>query len=375
MAPALFLAGSTINFDFAYKVLPMPEIQNVAMPVKIARYKDYKEYENELKSLVTNSAGKMRYNSDRSSAAGNYPLYWLEIGNSSNPTIFIITGLHMTNEWELPHVVMSFVNKLISADDNQSAFNKYILSNYHLVIIPMANPWGYFADPKGAHHNGRTASVPVSQRITWHRNTNYNTYYGVNLNRNFDIGFNKYQDLPQAAKPYWNGKDYGIANYFMKPVKGQLKPDALQYDYKGPSPFSEPETQLIRDLFLEYKPIAFFDWHKMNPWQTNNTSLLPTKYYDQTKVLIQQAVSRVNYRHGANIEGTVFMKLETYADGGPYALNWGSTKMGALGFGWETGSNYPTPVWTDAYMEMIYRSIEWSIKTQNDDDRRNIQQV
>jgi hypothetical protein len=359
------------------RVEPSPILKNIPMGMQsIVKFNSVVEYESQL--LLIDKSPLAEVKTQSKSYTGNYNLYYVQVGLECTvkPSVLMITGLHAQNEWELTHVMLNFINKVINVKDNQVQTNKYILDRVCLVFIPMANPYGYFASKDGVHHNGHGADVKNAELINWHDNSEYDYYYGVNLNRNFDMNFNEFVDLPFSVQSYWNGIDYGYANYFMMPytltgekdtvsdnIPRQLKPDADTYDYKGEAPFSEPETQLVRDLFTKYKIKSFYDWHKMNPWQNNNSSVVPNQYYAEVTPLITDALKKVELRNqGANILDTNFIKMDTYAGNGPYAQNWGVNKMGAKGFGWEMGNNFPVAIWTDAYIQIFYEGILWGIK-------------
>lgn len=109
----------------------------------------------------------------------------------------IIVANQHGSEWETAHYSIEFLRRL--KNHELFGFNslQYELSFY---LIPSANPWGY-------------------------ENLQYNNYNGVNLNRNYDY--------------HW-----------------EISPDR-----SGAFPFSEPETQIIRDTILKYKPLLVIDCH------------------------------------------------------------------------------------------------------------------
>lgn len=88
---------------------------------------------------------------------------------------------------------------------------------YELWLIPVLNIWGY------EHNRRKNGDRP-----------------GVDLNRNFDFRWDRC-GTPDC-----------------------LEPTASRY--RGPTPFSEPETQAIRDLALEVRPLFGLDYHQGNPY-------------------------------------------------------------------------------------------------------------
>ncbi len=362
------------------RLLPLP--QDVAMGFAVSNFPDHGAYTAELERLKSRYPNGFDYRSDRTSYDGEYPLYWITVGDTSKPTIFFVAVLHAKNEKSGTQMILRFAEKLLDPEDDQREFNQAFLSHFSLVAVPMANPWGYFASTDGKHYNAHAAEVPGIEAADWHDMREYAHYNGVNLNRNFDWNWEAYPNLPWSVRSYWNGQDYGYANYFMAPYyrdaggnevyspKGEypdriLRPDPEVYDYKGESPFSEPETQLIRDLVTRrYRVVGFADWHTMNPWQTQNASL--TSGGDPSQAVAQQLIDeglrRVNARNGrsaAPIPDCRHLVMEKYDNNAPYAANWAHNAAGVRSFAWETGTQLPDEVWTDAYLEMFYRSIYW----------------
>ncbi len=362
--------------------LPLPLPRDVAMGFKIEKYSDFSVYEAQLARLKSSYPAGFDYHSDRKSQDGAYPLYWITVGDTAKPVIFFVAVLHAKNEWAGSQMILRFVEKLLDPNDDQREFNQAFLARFALVAVPMANPWGYFESPEGLHHNAHSAKVKGIETADWHDMREYAHYSGVNLNRNFDWNWQRYPRLPWRVRHYFNGRDYGYANYFMAPwyrdVDGKeiyapkgdhpnriLRPDLDVYDYKGEAPFSEPETQLIRDLVIErYQVVGFADWHTMNPWQTQNASYISGNESIQSmgKRLIDDAIDRVNARHVGRSEPIPDCQhnvMEEYDDNAPYSVNWAQNAAGIRAFAWETGTELDDEVWTDAYMELFYRSINW----------------
>lgn len=350
------------------------------MGFQVAKYPSPGDYEQHLDRLAARCPGQFAHHADRRTWSGDHDLRWLTVGDPSRPAFLMVSVLHAMNEWQGAHVTMRFVEKLLDPDDNQRQFSEALLSQYCLVAVPMANAWGYFAAPLGEHSNGHASRVPDIAAADWHDMTHYSHYYGVNLNRNFDFNWDAYPNLPFSVRSYWNGTDYGNANYFMMPFyvddEGRevydpenthpnhiLKPDPAVYDCKGTAPFSEPETQLIRDLFDRYDVIGFMDWHVMNTWQTNGASYVSqTEDRDAMVQLVDDGVERVNRRHpslATPMPRTRHIVMEEYDHGAPYAINWAQNRMGVTSFDWETGTGFPDEVWTDAYLEIFYRALHW----------------
>jgi hypothetical protein len=356
---------------------------NVDMGFTWTKYANEAAYVAELDRIATLSGGQFQYHTDRKCYGGSHDLYWVTVGDTEKPAIFMTSVLHAQNEWQGAHILLRFLEKTVTASDNQQAFNAALLDSHCIVAVPMANPWGYWESLDGKHYNNHPAPVPNIETYTVHDTELYDWYYGVNLNRNFDINWEQYGLLPWSVQSYWNGSDYGYANYFMMPYyldenenlvydpnnqhpNHVLGPYTDIYDYKGAAPFSEPETQLIRDLCCRFNLVGFSDWHLMNPWQSNNSSnisgLDPERGWIRTK--IEEAVARVNLRHPGDMPMPAPKHIDsnTYDGGAPFATNWSAHKLGVRSFAWETGQNYTQQQISDVYLEMMYLSCYWMAK-------------
>lgn len=108
----------------------------------------------------------------------------------------------------------------------------YIRRNVRIVLIPVINPYGL-------------------------NNRKYGNYNGVNSSRNFPYYWNEYQST------------------------------GSEWDNKGTSPFSEKESQILRDIYLKFRGVCDFiiDYHTGENWVQD-----PMFYYDNTDDLLREAL-------------------------------------------------------------------------------------
>lgn len=136
--------------------------------------------------------------------------------DESEPEVLIM-GLHHAREWMSVEVPMYFLNNLVDnyGSDPQATWN---VNNREIFIVPIVNPDGLvYAQTVGDWRKNRRDNGDGS--------------YGVDLNRNYDGA--------QNGDP--NG-DWGMGSGTSHTPSNEV--------YCGPSAFSEPETQAIRDLVL-----------------------------------------------------------------------------------------------------------------------------
>jgi carboxypeptidase T len=149
----------------------------------------------------------------------DYP--WLE--EPEEPDVLYL-GCHHGNEKISVEVPMYFLNYLV---DNYgvNATVTELVDTREIWIVPMVNPDGHVWDTRK------------------NRRDNGDGTYGVDLNRNYDY-------------------EWGTTGTSTNPSSNV---------YCGPEPFSEPETQLVRDLALAHEFVAAISYHSygemvLYPW-------------------------------------------------------------------------------------------------------------
>lgn len=142
------------------------------------------------------------------------PLKLITIGNgdgrSNKPVIFIDAAMH-AREWIAPSFALYIIQQLL---DNH-AENEALLRDYDWVILPVVNADGY----EYTHTDSRY------WRKTRKPTTDPNSV-GTDLNRNFGHEW---------------GHDVGSS------------PDPAEDVYRGEHAFDQPESQVVRDIFLHYR--------------------------------------------------------------------------------------------------------------------------
>ncbi|MDO8366827.1 MAG: M14 family zinc carboxypeptidase [Saprospiraceae bacterium] len=177
---------------------------------------------------------------------------------------------------------------------------QYILNNAELYFIPCVNPDGYVynetTDPQGGGY--------------WRKNLrdNGDGTFGVDLNRNYGH--------------FWGNDDSGSS------------PATNSQTYRGPAPFSEPETRTMRDFVRAHEFVFALNYHTFSnlliyPWAYNNLLAEPAL------AVFGKLFTRENhYKTGTSIE-TVGYNVNGSSDDWMYAE--GGTKsftpeVGKTGF-------------------------------------------
>ena len=137
--------------------------------------------------------------------------------HAQKPALFYTGTIH-AREWIGIELAIHFTKYIVQHIDYDPRLNDY-LDNASLYIVPCANPDGY--------------EFSREHFSFWRKNRRKNAdgSFGVDLNRNFEVGF-----VPSK--------------------------NTTSNVYPGPHPFSEPETRALRDFFLAHPNITIaLDYH------------------------------------------------------------------------------------------------------------------
>jgi hypothetical protein len=158
----------------------------------------------------------------------------------------LIVGLHHAREWTTSEIALSIAENLTAKYQNDTRLS-WLVDNREIWIVPIVNP------------DGLDYALSTDQWWRKNRHLNFDGSYGVDLNRNYDGSMNG--DSAGA----WGGT--GSSHLPSSDV------------YCGVAPFSEPETQAVRDLVLARNFTIMLDYHSygdlvMWPWgyTTNKTA-------------------------------------------------------------------------------------------------------
>ncbi|HEX5133487.1 MAG TPA: M14 family zinc carboxypeptidase [Candidatus Krumholzibacteria bacterium] len=168
-------------------------------------------------------------------------IYALKISDNvtvdeSEPEVLYM-GNHHARELMSVEIPLRFAQYLLASYGVDSEITGYI-DNREIWFVPMINPDGHYYVQQ--NHGG-------SSNSWWRKNRrdNGNGTFGVDLNRNYG-----YQ---------WGYDNVGSS------------PSTSNETYRGTGPFSEPETQVVRDFVNSHDFIAWFSYHSygellLYPW-------------------------------------------------------------------------------------------------------------
>ncbi|MCP4706253.1 MAG: hypothetical protein GY865_16780, partial [candidate division Zixibacteria bacterium] len=158
------------------------------------------------------------------------PMWAVKISDNPNvdedePEVLYTAATHC-REMITPEVLFYFMNYLTNnyGTDPEATF---LVDNREMWFIPVFNVDGY-------HYNGVTNPAGGGM---WRKNrrNNGDGTFGVDLNRNWGLG--------------WGYNDGGSS------------PNGIDETYRGTGPFSEPETQNVRDFIIDHEFVIVMDYH------------------------------------------------------------------------------------------------------------------
>lgn len=168
---------------------------------------------------------------------------------------------------------VAFAARILSEYGIDSS-STWLVDNREIFIVPVMNPDGYVynSDSGGAESNWRkNRRSPTPPDI------------GVDLNRNYGYKWG-YSNFGSSARP-WDDT------------------------YRGPAPFSEPETQMIRDFLATYQPRTCMDIHTYGQYNLYPWGYAGVQPPDQA--MLQEVVDtfRTNNRYPASLTGQVYSTI------------------------------------------------------------------
>jgi len=137
--------------------------------------------------------------------------------DKDKPALFYTGTIH-AREWIGIELSLTFAKYILEHIEYDPQLNE-ILDRTTLYMVPCANPDGF--------------EYSRNHFSFWRKNRRRNSdgSFGVDLNRNFEVGFSPNKDMSSNV-------------------------------YSGPAPFSEPETSALRDFALNHKNITIaLDYH------------------------------------------------------------------------------------------------------------------
>ncbi len=210
------------------------------------------------------------------------PLWYVKISDNANvyegETEVLYTALHHAREPNSLSQMIYYMWYLLENYDTDPTV-KYIVDNEELYFVPCINPDGYIynetTNPDGYGY--------------WRKNRrdNGDGTFGVDLNRNYGY--------------FWGNDDIGSS------------PNPQAETYRGPEPFSEPETRAMRDFCRAHNFVFTFNYHT-----SGNLLIYPWAYSDAPAdsvfIKLAEIFTRENDYHYGTATETVGYQVNGSSD-------------------------------------------------------------
>jgi carboxypeptidase T len=250
-----------------------------------AEYRDYDEVNAYLARLAERYPDLVEVRSLGRSVEGR-PIRAIEITNGGSLGI-AIDGGHHAREWISVMVPVCIADRLTNGYERDARIRR-VVDAARFFIVPIVNPDGY-------HYSWTTDRY-------WRKNRRGG--HGVDLNRNYSVGWGEAGSSDDPQSP----------------------------NYRGEQPFSEPETQAVRTLFETELIAAHVDFHSFSqvivyPWSHQRAE--PSDR-DKLAAIADRMSTAMSTAHGERYAIRPGSELQVGAGG--TAGDWSYGVHGALSF-------------------------------------------
>ena len=224
-------------------------VQRSGIPSGRTGYRQYSDYQRDLKQLAEQNPTLVRAIQLPGSSIDGRPLEGVEIAPnvtaSDGRPVFFMMGLHHAREWPSGENSMEFALDLVQSYKGGDARITALLDKLRVVVVPVANPDGYIStrqfDDSPANLQtdpfmlGPSAAPPAGAASYRRKNCRDNPGDPVPANAPCELRMGV--DTNRNYGAFWGGN--GASG------------DWTSLTFRGPGPFSEPETQSVRQALLK----------------------------------------------------------------------------------------------------------------------------
>jgi len=302
-----FLTKRGFQFEVLDRDLRRTYQENIAFDGDMGNYHTYQEMVNEINQIHVDYPTLTMITSIGQSIEGR-DIWAVKVSDNPNqeeadePDLLYVGNIH-AREVATPEVILYFLNHLVTNYGTDPEVTD-LVNNREFWLIPTANP------------DGHVYVENVNPMWRKNRRNNGDGSYGVDLNRNFG---------------YMWGYDNSGSN-----------PTPSSNTYRGTGPFSEPETQALRQLCISHHFVISFMYHSYGrllliPW-----GYIPqnTPHHDIFMQIAQNCVAYNGYLPGNYAMGVIY---GTNGDSDDYYYGEQTEKNMIFGFTPEIGTEFWPP--------------------------------
>jgi murein tripeptide amidase MpaA len=257
-----------VNIPYIYESYKFPALHQGRLHVETdinGAYHSYKELEADLEALQR-SYPELAQLTAIGTTLEKRKIYALKISadvsrNEGEPEILFL-GCHHAREWisvEVPFLLAKYLLENYAGNPDV----RRLANESEVWIVPLVNP------------DGLEYSIHFYRYWRKNRRLNADGSYGVDLNRNYGYA--------------WGFDDSGSS------------PESASEVYRGSAPFSEPETQAIRDFVALKHFRAMITYHSyaqeiLYPWGYTNSPTDKEQLLNRLAVAMSHLIKAVNGR-------------------------------------------------------------------------------
>ena len=291
------------------------------LPSGRTSYRRLADYELEMKQLARRYPDLVKPLTLRYRSVQGRDVHGIEITRHADQVadgkpVFLLMGLHHAREWPSGEHALEFAYDLLTTYDRSERTHR-LVDSARTIVVPVVNPDGFtisreadrigdfgLFDYEMKRKNCNAAPAPRAYRGGTCEDNPAGRLRGTDLNRNY-AGF-------------WGGPG--------------ASPDWSDDTYRGPRPFSEPETQNIRELVSQRQVTTLISNHTYS-----GLVLRPPGQYD-TQLPADEPVYRALGRDLASNNGYANQfSAQLYETTGT-TEDWSYWNTGGLGFTFEIGA-------------------------------------
>lgn len=320
-------------------------------------YRELADYSEEMQTLEEKNRKLVNYFTLKKETYEGRPVEAIEVGprakrQAGRPTL-LMTGAHHAREWPSSEHTIEFAYELINGYNDGNKKVRRLLRRTRVIFVPVVNPDGFnvsraagaalgSSGGRDAPAGDETANLLIERE--YHRKNcafvessgqeggsclqtpdNGISHFGVDPNRNYG-GF-------------WGGP--GAATGEEPPFFD------LAADYRGPGPFSEPETQNIRKLVSSRQVTTLITNHTFS-----NLVLRPPGLQAQGKPRDDKLLTRLGDAMAKENGYTSQRGFQLYDTSGT-TEDWSYNATSGLGYTFEIGPDAFHPTYSSTIAEYL----------------------
>ena len=319
-------------------------------------YRELLDYSTELQQLEEDNPKLVRYFTLKKRTYEDRPVEAIEIASRVNRNrtkdgrpVFLMMGAHHAREWPSAEHTIEFAYELVNGWDDGKKSIRRNLRRSRVILVPIVNPDGFSVSrgAPGALPGGRggpdeTANLVIPRE--YHRK---------------NCRTDPPEEEPGGSCMQGGGGDTGLAHFGVDPNRnyggfwggpGASAEDtqpfgSLAQDYRGPGPFSEPETKNIRKLVSKRQVTTLITNHTFS-----NLLLRPPGLQSQGPPPDEPVYKRLGDSMAAE-NGYASQRSYQLYDTSGTTEDWTYYSTGGLGFTFEIGPNNFHPPFAEMVAE------------------------